>query len=62
MYIVFAFRVLHISVSGGRCVYNIKSGDATYKLVLLYDGGILIDGQFPQSVIYKQGASFFWRS
>ncbi|KAL5257976.1 hypothetical protein ACHWQZ_G012809 [Mnemiopsis leidyi] len=41
--------------SGGRCVYNIKSGDATYKLVLLYDGGILIDGQFPQSVIYKQG-------
>ena len=48
------------SVSGARCVYNIQSGDVTYKFVLLYNGGILIDGQHPQSIIYKQGVSSFF--
>ena len=41
-------------------MYNIQSGEVTYKFVLLYNGGILIDGQHPQSIIYKQGVSSFF--
>lgn len=42
----------NISISG---VYQIKREEATHTLVLLEDGRIVIDGNFAQSVIYRQG-------
>ena len=42
-------------LTGISGVYQIKREEATHTLVLLEDGRIVIDGNFAQSVIYRQG-------
>ena len=42
-------------LTGISGVYQIKRDEAIHTLVLLEDGRIVIDGNFAQSVIYRQG-------